>query len=462
MYQLQNGLAVEVKAPSSLTAPSSSCGCAMSHSNQHSRVPPSYAASLDSDFSTSDALSSTVPEYSRAASPDERVLAGQVMRTFSALNVQDLPSHFAYSTNYLTLNLGERHWYCPLPCYGYAGTIEGTLVGEVLTTISEAAVPSQGASKRFLKQKTTIWNSNSAGGNNNNSTLPFTIKFPSGPASNDPGLPPSFRLGSGELSARIQYRLQVDLFRKGLRRHKRFETEVAYLPKSLAATLQIRPMHVDNKMGDSDGWARHVLSPTHPPGRSNTPHAEAPWEMIVELFLPSRLVLTANSIIPYTMRIHSASSAISRASNTPASLALVEVQLQLVKSTILFVHGLKKRKDVILASGVMSSDFQGTATDEGDPSSSSSALEGVRVINGTLEVGGRTGSELSWELQDFVEIKYCLIAVAKPPSGVRALEGAFPTFRTTIDVEMKTHVKAGEHSTDDIDTDPSVGLFRTS
>lgn len=446
----------------------------MSQLNQQLRVPPAYAASLNSDFSTSDALSSTVPTYSRAASPDERVLGGHIMRTFSALDAQDLPSHFEYSTSHLTLNLGERHWYCPLPCYGYTGTIKGTvrvhqidtvskvevsLVGEVLTTISEAAVPSQGASKRFLKQKLTIWESGSVGGNAN-SALPFTIMFPSGSTSSDPGLPPSFRLGPGELSARIQYRLQVDLFRKGLRRHKRFETEVVYVPKSFVPALQARPMHIDNKTGDSDGWARHLLPPTHPSGRPNTARAEAPWEMIVELFLPSRLVLTANSIVPYTMRIHSVSSAISRTSNTPASLALVEVQLQLVKSTIVFVHGLKKRKDVILASGAMSSDFQGTDTDEGDPSSSSSALEGVRVINGSLEVGGRTGSELSWELQDFVEIKYCLIAVAKPLPNVRALEGAFPTFRTTIDVEMKTHVKASEHDTDVTDTDPSVGLFR--
>ncbi|CAE6526917.1 unnamed protein product [Rhizoctonia solani] len=427
----------------------------MSHSNQHLRIPPTYPASLNSDFSTSDALSSTVPEYSRSASPDERVLAGHAMRTFSALSTQDLPSHFEYSTDHLTLNLGERNWHCPLPCYGHSGTIEGTLkvhqidtvfkvevslVGEVLTTISEAAVPSQGASKRFLKQKTTIWDSGSTGGNSH-SPFPFTIMFPGGSTSSDPGLPPSFRLASGELSARIQYRLQVDLFRKGLRRHKRFETEVIYLPKSFALALRARPMHIDNKMGDSDGWTRHVLPPTHPPGRSNAPRAEVPWEMVVELFLPSRMVLTANSIVPYTMRIHSVSSTISRVSNTPASLALVESHLQLVKSIIVSVHGLQKRKDVVLASGAITSDFQGTNTDEGDPSSSSSALEGVRVINGTLE--------------------YCLIAIAKPPPNVRALEGAFPTFRTTVGVQMKTHMKASERSTDDMDIGPSVGLFST-
>ncbi|CAE6341939.1 unnamed protein product [Rhizoctonia solani] len=446
----------------------------MSQSNQHLRVPPTYATSLNSDFSTSDALSSTVPEYSRSASPDERVLAGHVMRTFSALNEQDLPSLFQYSTNHLTLNLGERNWYCPLPCYGYSGTIEGTvrvhqidtvskvevsLVGEVLTTVSEAAVPSQGASKRFLKQKTTIWDSSSARGNH--STLPFTIIFPGRSTTSDPGLPPSFRLGTGELSARIQYRLQVDLYRKGLRRHKRFETEVVYLPKSFAPAVQIRPMHVDNKAGNSDGWTQHVLPPTYSPGRSNAPRAKVPWEMVVELHLPSQMVLTANSVVPYTMRIKSVSSTISRASNTSASLALVETQLQLVRSTIVIVHGLKKRKDVVLASGIITSDFQGTNTDEGDPTSSLSALEGVRVVNGSLEVGGRTGSELSWELQDFIEVKYCLIAVAKPPTDVRALEGAFPTFRAMIDVEMKTHTMVGDHSTDDIDTDPSVGLFST-
>ncbi|KAJ1306206.1 hypothetical protein OPQ81_010915 [Rhizoctonia solani] len=399
------------------------------------------------------------------------------MRTFSALSTRDLPSRFQYSTNHLTLNLGERNWYCPLPCYGYRGTIEGTvkvhqidtvskvevsLVGEVSTIISEAAVPSQGASKRFLKQKATIWDSKFAQGDN--SIFPFAIAFPGGSTSSDPELPPSFRLGAGELSARIQYRIQVDLFRKGLRRHKRFETEVIYLPKSFAPALHVRPMHIDNKMGNSDGWARHVLPPIHPSGRSNAPRAEVPWEMVVELFLPSpgQLVLTADGVIPYTFRIQSVSSAVARASNTPASLALVETHLQLVKSTIVSVHGLTKRKDVILASGTVSSDFQGTNADEGDPSSSSSVLEGVRVVNGSLEVGGRSGSELSWELQDFIEVKYCLIAVAKPPPSVRALEGAFPTFRTTLDVEMKTHTKGSEYNADDIDTDPSVGLFNTS
>jgi hypothetical protein len=117
------------------------------------------------------------------------------------------------------------------------------------------------------------------------------------------------------------------------------------------------------------------------------------------------MALAANSVVPYTIRIYSVSSGASRTSNISASLALVETQLQLVKSTIVAVHGLKKRKDVILASGTVTSDFQGTNTDEGDPTSSSSALEGVRVINGSLEVAGRTGSELSWELQDFIEVK---------------------------------------------------------
>lgn len=418
-------------------------------------------------------VSSSVPEYSRSASPNERVLAGTVMRTFSALSTQDLPSHFEYSTSHVTLNLGERNWHCPLPCYGYAGTIEGTvrvhqietvskveisLIGEVNTTVSEAAVPSQGASKRFLKQRLTVWDSSSAGGAHQ-ATHPFIVTFPS-ESPNGPALPPSFRLASGELSARVQYRLQVDLFRKGLRRHKRFEVEVLYLPKSFAPVLHTRPMHVDTKVGDSDAWARHVLLPTHPPGRSNAPNAETPWEMVVELFLPSRLMLTATSTVPYTIRIHSVSSVVARASNTPASLALVEVSIQLVKSVIISVHGLRKRKDTIIATGTTSSDYQGTSADEGDPSSSSSALEGVRVINGNLEADGRSGSELSWEYQDFIEVKYCLIASAKPPANVRALEGAFPTFRATMDVDMKTHARIGElGGADEVDTDPSVGMF---
>jgi hypothetical protein len=95
----------------------------------------------------------------------------------------------------------------------------------------------------------------------------------------------------------------------------------------------------------------------------------------------------------------------SRASHTPASLALVEVSVQLVKSTIISVHGLIKRSDTIIARGTTSSDYQGTNADGGDPSSSSSTLEGVRVINGNLEVDGRSGSELSWECQDFVQVK---------------------------------------------------------
>lgn len=105
------------------------------------------------------------------------------------------------------------------------------------------------------------------------------------------------------------------------------------------------------------------------------------------------------------MRIHSVSSVVSRASNTPASLALVEINVQLVKSVIVSVHGLRKRKDTIVASGITTSDYQGTSAEEGDPSSSSSALEGVRVINGSLEADGRSGSELSWEFQDFIEVK---------------------------------------------------------
>ncbi|QRW12792.1 hypothetical protein RhiLY_11791 [Ceratobasidium sp. AG-Ba] len=147
-------------------------------------------------------------------------------------------------------------------------------------------------------------------------------------------------------------------------------------------------------------------------------------------------------------------------SRNPASLALVEVSIQLIKSTIVMVHGLRKRKDVVLAIGVVTSDYQGVTTDEGDPASSSTPMEGVRVVNGSLEVGGRSGSELSWEFENFVEVKYCLLASAKPPSNVRALESAFPTCQVTIDVVMKTHARQEElFSDEDIDTDPSIGLF---
>ncbi|KAG8742304.1 hypothetical protein FRC10_001661 [Ceratobasidium sp. 414] len=135
------------------------------------------------------------------------------------------------------------------------------------------------------------------------------------------------------------------------------------------------------------------------------------------------------------MRIHSASSATSGASHNPASLALVEINIQLVKSTIVMVHGLRKRKDVVLATGVTSSDYQGV-TDVGEPISSSTPMDGVRVVNGSVEIGGRSGSELSWEFPDFVEVK------------------------AAIDIVMKTHSRQEElYSDEDVDTDPSVGLF---
>lgn len=112
----------------------------MSRSNQHLRVPPTYAASLNSDFSTSDVVSSTVPQYSRAASPNERTLAGHPIRTFSALSSHDLPSRFEFSTRHATLDLGERNWYCPIPCYGYAGTIEGTVRMHQIETVTKVEI----------------------------------------------------------------------------------------------------------------------------------------------------------------------------------------------------------------------------------------------------------------------------------------------------------------------------------
>ncbi|KAG8681300.1 hypothetical protein FRC09_017579, partial [Ceratobasidium sp. 395] len=333
------------------------------------------------------------------------------------------------------------------------------LIGEINTIVSEQAVPSQGASKRFLKQKVTLWESSSSNGNAQQSSHTFTISFPN--ESSNPNamlLPPSCRFITNVSTARIQYRVQVDLFRKGLRRHKRFEVEVLYLPKSFAPALQVRPMQIDPK--SSEQWTRHVLMPAQLSSRASTSRHESPREMVVELFLPSQDTISASSVLPYTMRIHSTSSATSGPSHNPASLALVEVSIQLVKSTIVIVHGLRKRKDVILATGTTSSDYQGTTTDEGEPVSSSSPMDGVRVVNGSLEVGGRIGSELSWEFPDFVEVKYCLIASAKPPSNVRALEGAFPTFQATIDVVMKTHTRQEElYSDEDADTDPSIGLF---
>ncbi|QRV98197.1 Asp domain protein [Ceratobasidium sp. AG-Ba] len=441
----------------------------MSQQNQHLRVPPTYAASLNSDFSTSDVVSSSVPQYSRSASPNERVLAGHPVRTFSALSTRDLPSKFEFATQHATLDLGERNWYCPLPCYGYAGIIEGTvrvhqietvskveisLVGEVNTVISEAAVPSQGASKRFLKHKITVWDSSTSGASPHQTSHAFAISFPNHPDSPNPmSLPPSCRFVTNLATARVQYRVQVDLFRKGLRRHKRFEVEVLYLPKSFAPVLETRPMHVDNKSGTSDLWTRHALMPVQPVGRVK----EALPEM---LFIPSQNTLSAMSVLPYTMRIQSPSSVTAGVSRNPASLALVEVSIQLIKSTIVMVHGLRKRKDIVLAMGVVTSDYQGVTTDEGDPASSSAPMEGVRVVNGSLEVGGRSGSELSWEFENFVETKYCLLASIKPPSNVRALESAFPTCQVTIDVIMKTHTRQEElFSNEDIDTDPSIGLF---
>lgn len=110
------------------------------------------------------------------------------------------------------------------------------------------------------------------------------------------------------------------------------------------------------------------------------------------------------------MRIHSVSSGISPTPHNPASLALVEVSVQLVKSTIVLVHGIRKRRDIVLASGITSSDYQGANAGEGDPGSSTTALDGVRVVNGSLEMGVRSGSELSWELRDFIEVKVRMYA----------------------------------------------------
>lgn len=111
----------------------------MGYSDQHPRILPTYTASLDSDFNGSDTHDSA-PEYSRSASPNERVLAGNVMRTFSSLSTQDLPPSFEYSTDHLTLNLGDRKWHCPIPAYGYAGTIEGMIKIHQIETVSKVEV----------------------------------------------------------------------------------------------------------------------------------------------------------------------------------------------------------------------------------------------------------------------------------------------------------------------------------
>jgi len=68
-----------------------------------------------------------LPAYSRNAAADERVISAKPTLPIATTTTSSAASRFVFESSRLKLDLGERKWPVKVPCYGWNGTVEGSV-----------------------------------------------------------------------------------------------------------------------------------------------------------------------------------------------------------------------------------------------------------------------------------------------------------------------------------------------
>jgi hypothetical protein len=78
-----------------------------------------------------------LPEYHRNAAADERIVLAQPQAPRPTTRAH---TEYIFSSPRLELNLGEKKWPVKVPCYGWRGTVKGTVLVKDFKAVSRITV----------------------------------------------------------------------------------------------------------------------------------------------------------------------------------------------------------------------------------------------------------------------------------------------------------------------------------
>ncbi|OBZ75655.1 hypothetical protein A0H81_04477 [Grifola frondosa] len=289
---------------------------------------------------------------------------------------------------------------CSSPTYGLDAMISGvvkfrkacnyvvemtlTLRGAVNTSASQhATVAIPGINKtQLMQKKMTLFSASPCRSALAQGEFPFNIQFPPG------------------ISADVTYSLQVDIVRKGLRRHEMVNVPLLYLPKSRPYTPPLCNIPLLHPGSSRNERVKIIDLSASWPARSDTCSASQADLPLISLALPSPACFASGDTIPLSICIL-----------CPYSPALAEL---LTYNIGLF---LIRRKKTWVSAG------RQVAVSEQMVSRAAVFLvdgsqEGTAHLRLELRAGEH-GRECSWQVDKTVAVEHAIRVVVRPQSTLR-------------------------------------------
>ncbi|KAL4250431.1 hypothetical protein ABKN59_003339 [Abortiporus biennis] len=395
-----------------------------------SDVPPSYSHYA---FCSNQA----VPQYTELPSRCERLLrtsdVGQRPSMSEGSRSTSYEREYVYKSDSFTLNLGRQRWGLLYAAYGRNGVVSGTvkfrkrlshvlsvtvqLEGYVTSSVSQTLAVGGNPKRTLVSRRVDLFTASNGDSVHCGREFDFEIPLPeyTTDIEDHVPLPPSSTSYHGSAAAEITYTIQVDVARKGFRRHENRSTPILYLPKTrptLPPLTAIPPILPDLVVNER---VRKVKVPYVWP-KGHAPTATTTQELpTIHLLIPSPSCFTSGDCIPLSLSI--------MCPHAPAipKLLTPNVGVFLVKKKKMWIS---QGREISVKEVLVS---KATEFRMGD------LREGTRYL--TMEMqAGEPGYESSWMLDGSVGVEYAIRVIIRPPCYAKHL----PAFQHDEPVELTT------------------------
>ncbi|KAG8824345.1 hypothetical protein FRC17_009127 [Serendipita sp. 399] len=424
--------------------------------------PPAFTATTAASITSDDG---ELPNYSRYAAADERILVCEPLATrptdvLANTNV----IQYLFHSERLELDMGPKRFPVKIPAYGTGGVVEGRirvkdfkaatkltvkLEGTCNVNMMERGMAIYSLTKTLVSQTEVLWTRPDSGTLSSDDPSDFTFSFPIPThikGSNSP-LPHSYATLHPGLTANAVYFVSVDLYRKGLRRHERIKTMILYLPRSTPPEAPLRPHSSYTEPPDSVEWETTPIPPKYSMAHIKDKRSSANSELVppelVNLVLPLPKVYASAAPIPFQLSFASDSRLLSQIASN--------LTVHLVKATIIRAGGFISIREGIIGVGELWRVEDEVSSPPHSPIDSSS-ISSRKIYRGTIK-STREGGESSWNIPEFLEIKYSLRVRIRCPD-----EKTSPISEYYLDhrIDMCTHNRIPDAT--DVN-DPVIGLI---
>ncbi|KII92281.1 hypothetical protein PLICRDRAFT_50698 [Plicaturopsis crispa FD-325 SS-3] len=398
-------------------------------------TPPPYSAPSAQEESSSS------PMYSPHPMTSERVLHSLPRSHLHRVGSGSADPDFVFRTEHMELNLGPRAFSAHIPAFGWNGAVSGhakffgnpknvvkvtvALKGDITTTVADPGTVASYSVTRLLCETITLYPPSSQTfewDGVQTFTIPFPTKVTIKQGTVD--LPPSHNAFLPATTCNVSYTLQVDMTRKGLRRHESLNIPVLYLPKSRPShppLLDMPPLpalfNADAPLPIDDHTKTIRISGSW----SDTSRASKPSgasDPALYLALPSPACFTSGDDIPLLICLIAPGDAILARLLRPA------IRVTLLKRTRVWFPGdgsFSRMRDVPIASVNAWTAYE-------------SAGGAAARIKCKLKAGS-AGQENSWGVEGNIDVQYFVRVVLTPPASVA---DRVPIFRHKEPVKIMT------------------------